>query len=234
MRIVTSLTVLALLISAPAALAAGSDARYGLANDCWTLQSGTVSDGPFFLKPTDLGSYMFYDKNKAFLSADSNGGLTRASDGGPLGDWTVQDTRAGSRCCCPHRRRRSARRAASSPWWRPVQPASSSSTRQAAARSSRRPTTEATGTPARGKYAFSDVRGLVDAHMHMMAFEFLGGSAHCGKPWDRYGVTVALVDCPDHHPGARRAVLETAFGGKPLTTTRSAGRRSRTGRPTTR
>ena len=25
--------------------------------------------------------------------------------------------------------------------------------------------------------------GLIDAHMHMMAFEFLGGDAHCGRPW---------------------------------------------------
>ena len=31
-----------------------------------------------------------------------------------------------------------------------------------------------------------------------MAFEFLGGSVHCGRPWHRYGVAYALVDCPDH------------------------------------
>src|SRR3954452_15361511 len=91
MRYVIALTALALACAAPAASAAG-DARYALANDCWTLKaaSAPVSDGPFFLKPTDLGSYMFFDKDKAFLSA-SNGSLTRAADGGPDGDWTVQD-----------------------------------------------------------------------------------------------------------------------------------------------
>ena len=33
----------------------------------------------------------------------------------------------------------------------------------------------------------------------MMAYEFLGGDVHCGRPWSPYGVTVALVDCPDHY-----------------------------------
>src|SRR5918911_222022 len=58
--------------------------------------------------------------------------------------------------------------------------------------------TEAFGTPSKGRYSFGDVRGLIDAHIHMMAFEFLGGDAHCGRPWDRYGITHALQDCPDH------------------------------------
>src|SRR4051812_23146511 len=100
MRYVISLTALFLAFAAPAASAAG-DARYGLANDCWTVKSAGVSDGPFFLKPTDLGSYMFYDKNKAFLSSDSNGALTRASDGGPLGDWLVQDASGGFKVQLP-------------------------------------------------------------------------------------------------------------------------------------
>src|SRR3954468_17666019 len=97
MRIVTALTVLALACAAAPAAFAADDARYSLANDCWTLKSASapVSDGPFFLKPTDLGSYMFFDKNKAFLSG-SDGSLTRASDGGPDGDWTVQDADGGA------------------------------------------------------------------------------------------------------------------------------------------
>ncbi len=69
--------------------------------------------------------------------------------------------------------------------------------------------------------------------MHMMAFEFLGGRAHCAKPWDRFGVTVALVDCPDHEPGGAGAALENVLSyGNPAraSTTPSAGRRSRTGR----
>src|SRR4051812_38607536 len=103
MRYVIALTALALACVAPAASAAG-DARYALANDCWTLKSASAaaSDGPFYLKPTDLGSYMFFDRNKAFLGRDSSpvaaagGGLTRASGGGPDGDWTGKDADGGA------------------------------------------------------------------------------------------------------------------------------------------
>ena len=73
------------------------------------------------------------------------------------------------------------------------------------------PQVNATGDPRTGSTSFTEVRGLVDAHIHMMAFEFLGGGAHCGRPWDRYGVTVALVDCADHGPDGRGAVLENVL-----------------------
>ena len=49
-----------------------------------------------------------------------------------------------------------------------------------------------------GKTSYQEVRGYVDAHTHGMAFEFLGGNVHCGKPWHKYGVAYALKDCPDH------------------------------------
>ena len=38
-----------------------------------------------------------------------------------------------------------------------------------------------------------------------MAFEFLGGGAHCGRPWDRFGAPYALVDCEDHQTGTNPA-----------------------------
>ena len=47
-----------------------------------------------------------------------------------------------------------------------------------------------------------------------MAFEFLGGSVHCGRPWSPYGVEVALVDCPDHAlTGGKGAILEGFLSG---------------------
>ncbi|MGH2756933.1 MAG: hypothetical protein ACRDI3_04005 [Actinomycetota bacterium] len=55
---------------------------------------------------------------------------------------------------------------------------------------------------------FEEVRGFVDGHLHMMAFEFIGGRIRCGRPWHRFGVTHALIDCPDHEPGGIGAVLE--------------------------
>ncbi len=59
------------------------------------------------------------------------------------------------------------------------------------------------------------MRGYVDAHTHGMAYEFLGGRAHCGKPFDRYGVPYALVDCPDHMANGAGAVLETFLSNEP-------------------
>ena len=77
------------------------------------------------------------------------------------------------------------------------------------------PQLNVSGDPRTGSTSFTEVAGLVDAHIHMMAFEFLGGGAHCGRPWSRYGVTVALVDCPDHGPNGRGAVLENVLYGDP-------------------
>jgi hypothetical protein len=65
-----------------------------------------------------------------------------------------------------------------------------------------------------GQTSFQEVRGFMDLHLHGMAFEFLGGRARCARPWSRYGVTKALVDCPDHHPGGEGAVLEQALSGQ--------------------
>jgi hypothetical protein len=64
-----------------------------------------------------------------------------------------------------------------------------------------------------GKTSFQETRGFIDLHLHGMAFEFLGGRARCARPWSPYGVTDALVDCPDHHPGGEAAILEKALSG---------------------
>ena len=44
--------------------------------------------------------------------------------------------------------------------------------------------TNVTGPQSKGATAFATTRGFLDTHVHLMAFEFLGGRAHCGKPWD--------------------------------------------------
>ena len=65
-----------------------------------------------------------------------------------------------------------------------------------------------------GQTSFQETRGFIDLHLHGMAYEFLGGRARCAKPWSRYGVTKALFDCPDHHPGGEGAVLEQVLSGQ--------------------
>ena len=76
----------------------------------------------------------------------------------------------------------------------------------------------ASGTPWQGTSPYAEVQGTVDAHNHVTAYEFLGGDAHCGEPWNPRGPAAALVDCPDHYPNGAGAVLENALYGNPLRT----------------
>jgi hypothetical protein len=76
----------------------------------------------------------------------------------------------------------------------------------------------ASGTRWHGASPYSEVVGTVDGHNHVTAYEFLGGDAHCGEPWNPLGPAAALVDCPDHHPNGSAAVLENALYGDPLHT----------------
>ena len=67
------------------------------------------------------------------------------------------------------------------------------------------------GTPWHGASPYAEVEGTVDGHNHVTAYEFLGGDAHCGEPWNPQGPAAALVDCPDHYPNGAGAVLENAL-----------------------
>ena len=67
-----------------------------------------------------------------------------------------------------------------------------------------------TGQPFKGPNAKARVRGFIDDHIHLGAFEFLGGRFHCGRPWSPYGVTVAMRDCADHYPNGAGAVARTS------------------------
>ncbi len=199
--------------------------RYAMAGGCYGIQApdGTwvarSGDGyattaksldaaePFHFQATDLGSYLLFDSEKQFVDASSSGvtagdapdesgvwkvkkhhGFTFAQDGSGLhaGDpMTLGDA--------THFRLRLTEGCAT---WPEV-------------------TTNIGGRTFKGISPFQEVRGTTDAHTHGMAFEFLGGGAHCGRPWSPFGVTVALVDCPDHEKSGGVSPLETALNGRP-------------------
>ena len=71
------------------------------------------------------------------------------------------------------------------------------------------------GEPFANPLRFAETKGLIETHLHGMAFEFLGGSVHCGRPWHPMGAPAALVDCPDHAGQGAGAVLESAQSGQP-------------------
>ena len=186
--------------------------RYAMAGGCYAL-----AGDPIYFKATDLGSYLLYDADRKFVTA----GGERADAPSAATVWTV--TKSGPRFTFTDD---------GSPL---TIDGADDFTLTRTSGCTRYPESQidVEGDPHAGITPYQEVRGYVDAHTHGMAFEFLGGDVHCGKPWDQYGAPYALVDCPDHTAtGGYGGVLESVLSGEP-TTTRSGGRPSRTGpRPT--
>lgn len=231
--------VLTLVAAAPAVAEEGGS-QYALANGCYALKAanggvvgktagggvlGTEPGGyragapdaeAFRMKATDLGKFLFFGRAQDFMAAGSSDTVRTAQEPSEAADWRVEPTAGGFEISRPDTgkvlvageggRLALADRAAAGDRARFAFVAAEGCAVFPEI------TVNATGTPHRNPLAFAETRGLVDAHMHMMAFEFLGGSIHCGRPWHRYGVAEALVDCPDHMTGV--APLESLVGGK--------------------
>ncbi|HVE99248.1 MAG TPA: peptidase [Mycobacteriales bacterium] len=75
--------------------------------------------------------------------------------------------------------------------------------------------TNVTGPHHVGDSPYAETKGYFDGHLHLMAFEFLGGRMICGRPWHPYGVRYAMVDCPDHAAGGYSAIAEQVLAGSP-------------------
>jgi hypothetical protein len=168
--------------------------QYAMANGCYNLGGQKI-----FFKPTDLGRYLLYTTDQQFLV---NGG--RAATPGDETIWTARKRKhgisfssSGHPLVVAGRHTFKLKRTKGCA----VYPEAG---------------VDVSGRPHAGVTSYQEVRGYVDAHTHGMAFEFLGGDAHCGKPWDRFGAPYALVDCPDHvATGGFGGVLEDALSGKP-------------------
>ena len=66
--------------------------------------------------------------------------------------------------------------------------------------------------PAKGGPA-AKAQGFFEAHVHGMAFEFLGGELRCGRPWHEYGVEYALGSCAEER-NPLNALLEVGLAGQ--------------------
>ncbi len=196
-RLRTALAVVLLALLVPAgAQAAGEDDRYALVHGCYDLVGAGAPQGPVRMQATRLGSYLLYTKDRRFVTAA--GVAARPSD---AADFRVDGTNADGFTLTARDGTKLAdggklafRPAEGCPGYPEVQDT-------------------ATGTPAKGETPYSETRGFIDAHMHLMAYEFFGGKAHCGRPWHAYGVEYALPDCNSDAPaGAYNTALETVLG----------------------
>jgi len=212
------LIIIALMIVAAAALpasasAAKDDARYEIAGGCYSLaSSGKTVDGPFHMQATALGQYLFFGAAKDFLAAGTGDAVVRAATPSPAAEWRIDvaDRRVVTVTNLGNGRSLGV---AGSALTQVDRSQAGRFTFERATGCATWPEAEvnATGEPSKGVSDTAEVRGLIDTHLHAMAFEFLGGRARCGRPWHPYGITFALVDCPDHEPGGRTAVLENAL-----------------------
>ncbi len=179
--------------------------KYAMAGGCYRLGNLRIR-----FQATDLGTYLLYTADRRFLGREGRvddpsrttvwraaprrrGFAFKTTDGS--GDWlrrTSRGMRAGA-----NPQTFWLRRTTGCPGYPEV-------------------SVNVSGRPHGGVTKFQEVRGWADLHTHGMAYEFLGGRAHCGKPWDDFGAPYALVDCEDHRAtDGKGAVLEAALSGEP-------------------
>ncbi len=198
--------------------------RYAMAGGCYAMKTGgrwiTAGDGngyatgaksaamPFHFQATDLGAYLIVDKGGQFVGTGGGPTLAPSADTtwtakGKKGRMTFQGpsgrltTAGGVLATDAQGSRFKLRLTKGCMSWPEVD-------------------VNIKGRPHAGTSTFQEVRGTADAHTHGMAYEFLGGAAHCGKPWSPFGVEIALLDCPDHSvTGGYGALLEALLSGEP-------------------
>jgi hypothetical protein len=205
--------------------------RYGMFNACYGLQStrtgrwlaGTTSPRftasaigrgvPLYFKPTTLGRYLLYSTARTYLGG-ATANAAYAATSGSTSNWVVTMPRRGQfKFGIPGQGYLSdaggrARMTSTGTLLRLRLRTGCTSFPEVA--------TNVSGRPFSGVSPIQEVRGFIDAHTHGMAYEFLGGDVHCGRPWSPYGVEKALRDCPDHElTTGKGAVMEAFLSGKP-------------------
>jgi microsomal dipeptidase-like Zn-dependent dipeptidase len=190
----------------------------------WVANATQSRATPFTVQATGLGHYLFFGPGGTMPSVAPGDVIASTTTPGPTADWGVatKDRRLSFKSISNGRgltvtsAGRLGHSAVIEARWSLV----------AATGCTAFPEVQvnATGTPLRGSSPTAAVRGFVDAHAHIAAFQFLGGEFHCGRPWSPYGVTVALQDCPDHQPNGAGAVAENFFTtGTPVGTHSTQG-----------
>jgi microsomal dipeptidase-like Zn-dependent dipeptidase len=202
-KLVAMLAVAGLAATLPASATAAD--RYSLAGGCWTATDGSgarVAE-QVRLQATALGRYLLYRTDGTFLAAGDDGALAPAPAPGPAADFAVEDAGGGSFGLVPQS---TGRRVATVTFT----PAQGCATFPEAG-------LMAEGTPSKGATEYGSVGGLVEGHMHWMAYDYFGGRFRCGRPWHPYGIAHALPDCAGNEgpQGTAAPVQNTLNYGNP-------------------
>jgi hypothetical protein len=216
-RSILALTLLGLLAAAAPAAALSPDARYGLVHRCESLTAGgkavATDAGPFRMQATDLGSYLLYGPSGTYLTGDpATGKVAPAAAPGPDADWRVAV--AGDAFTLTLASGQALALDAAGRLVLSATPGRFAFAETKGCATFPESDADVVGTPSSQPTPWGQTSGLLESHLHWMAFEIFGGNAHCGRPWSPYGVAAAMADCPDHKPGGFGLTFENLLSGK--------------------
>ncbi len=233
--LVAAVAALSATQSASAAPPPAGDPVYDLVGNCYALKSvatgrlvardgdgyrasaaGTDGAEGFRMQATALGRYLLYGRMMDFPAETSEGVLGHARVPGPTADFRLRSVGSGTFELAALTSGRLLSAGPDGALRLVGADAGGEATRFAVVPATACQVfpeidTNTKGEPSKGKTPYGDVRGWLDSINHMMAFEFIGGSIHCGRPWSPYGASVALVECPDHGPNGSGAAAENAL-----------------------
>ncbi|MES2907668.1 MAG: hypothetical protein V4688_00735 [Pseudomonadota bacterium] len=206
--------------------------RYSLANGCHVLKSMNSgaylrreADGhysatapreaaePFYLKPTELGQYLFYTASSSYMAGDGTAPVT-ATVAGAAAEWRV-DMPAPQLFVLDLAGRRlstnsqgalvlSDQQSADKTTYFRIENARGCAEYPEIA-------LNATGPTFAGKRSNGEVLGFADSHNHITGLQGFGGTYGYGWPFHRYGVEHALHDCAEHHGTDGLLAIEDHF-----------------------
>ncbi|MFD6357486.1 peptidase [Nocardia tengchongensis] len=176
--------------------------RYSLVDGCYRIDTpaGPLAQatGPYRMHATALGEYLLYGRNKEVLDA-SAGAIHSAQTPSVTAVWKVDGSGAGGFTLT-----NAATKTSTPATFVPDTGCADFPEAQDGA----------TGTPGPSVGPDGSIIGTIDAHVHVSAYEFLGGDFHCGRPWHPYGVTYALPDCGSYRTGTNGLVADFLdYGG---------------------
>ncbi|QRY53570.1 peptidase [Mycolicibacterium septicum] len=199
--------VLTALSAGPAMGTATADptqTRYSLVNGCYTVDTPTgpvvPAAGPYRMQATGLGEYLLYGRNQQVLNATLRS-VNTVSTPSLTSVWQVDGSGTTGFTLT-----NAATKLSGAVTFVPATgcadyPEANDGT---------------TGTPGPGVGPDGSILGTVDPHVHVTAYEFMGGNFHCGRPWHRFGAMYALPDCAPYRTGTNGLVASFLDYGEPF------------------
>jgi microsomal dipeptidase-like Zn-dependent dipeptidase len=199
-RVALALTIAGLAAVPSTAAAQERPDRFSLAGGCFTATGapGAPVAERVRLKATALGRYLLYRPDATFVAAQPDGSLGVAAAPSPAADFAVEEAGGDTFRLAPQ----STRTTVATVRFAPAEGCAQFPEAGL----------DAVGTPATGATEYGRVQGVLEGHMHWMAYDYFGGRFRCGRPWHAYGIAAALPDCADNEgPQGTAAPLQNTL-----------------------